>query len=259
MQVKDWKRGEQGKQWKEERNREIKSGLETADLGKGNSMRTIVVLAMSVDGKIADRERSPARFGSAADKAHLERQVAQADGVLFGAETLRAYGTTLLVKDLGLLQQREQQGKPPQPVQIVCSGSGDLNPQFPFFRQPVPRWLLTTEAGAQRWSDRPEFQQVFSFEQSPDWQSILGQFGQLGLETLIISGGGGLIAALLEADLIDEFWLTICPLILGGTSSPTPVGGTGFPASFAPQLELRSAQTIEQEVFLHYHRKREKT
>ena len=51
---------------------------------------TTVVLAMSADGKIADVKRSPARFGSAADKAHLEKQVAQVDAVLFGAGTLRA-------------------------------------------------------------------------------------------------------------------------------------------------------------------------
>lgn len=221
-------------------------------------MRTIVVLAMSVDGKIADRDRSPARFGSPTDKKHLERQVAQADGVLFGAETLRAYGTTLLVKDPDLLKQREQQGKPPQPFQIVCSASGDLDPQFPFFRQSVRRWLITTQAGHTQWLDRPEFEQIFTFEQSPDWGKLLAQFKQFGLETLVISGGGSLIAALLEADLIDELWLTVCPLILGGTTAPTPVSGTGFPAALAPWLELQSVQTIEQEVFLHYHRQREK-
>ena len=32
----------------------------------------MVILAMTADGKIADRKRSPARFGSAADKAHLD-------------------------------------------------------------------------------------------------------------------------------------------------------------------------------------------
>ena len=32
---------------------------------------TTVVMAMSADGKIADVRRSPARFGSLADKAHL--------------------------------------------------------------------------------------------------------------------------------------------------------------------------------------------
>ncbi|EFA72900.1 Riboflavin-specific deaminase [Raphidiopsis brookii D9] len=31
-------------------------------------------------------------------------------------------------------------------------------------------------------------------------------------------GGGKLIACLLEFDLVDELWLTICPLILGSAT-----------------------------------------
>jgi riboflavin biosynthesis pyrimidine reductase len=37
---------------------------------------TTVILAMSADGKIADVRRSPARFGSKTDIAHLEEQIA---------------------------------------------------------------------------------------------------------------------------------------------------------------------------------------
>ena len=102
-----------------------------------------VILAISADGKIADAVRSPARFGSAKDKAHLEQQVAASDAVLFGNGTLQAYGTTMRVISPELVKQRELQGKPPQPVQIVCSRSAQFDPNLRFFQQPVPRWLLT--------------------------------------------------------------------------------------------------------------------
>ena len=104
---------------------------------------TTVVLAMTADGKISDRLSSAARFGSSNDKAHLEQQVARADGVLFGAGTLRAYGTTMSVTNPTLLQQRKERGQQPQPAQIVVSASLDFNPQWRFFQQPVPRWLIT--------------------------------------------------------------------------------------------------------------------
>jgi len=104
-----------------------------------------VILAISADGKIADAVRSPARFGSANDKAHLEQQVAANDAVLFGNGTLQAYGTTMRVISPDLLKQRELAGKPPQPVQIVCSRSHQFDPNLRFFQQPVPRWLLTSE------------------------------------------------------------------------------------------------------------------
>jgi 5-amino-6-(5-phosphoribosylamino)uracil reductase len=214
-----------------------------------------VVLAMSADGKIADAWRSPARFGSMADRTHLETQIAQVDGVLFGAGTLRAYGTTLRVTTPTLLQQRQQQGKPPQPIHLVCSQSADLNPDARFFQQAVPRWLLTTLAGAEAWGDRPEFDQIlvaFTAEGKLDWVNTLHQIAALGLETMVVAGGGKLIASLLALDLIDELWLTVCPVILGGAQAPTPVEGSGFPSNLAPRLELLSSETVDQEVFLHY-------
>lgn len=217
---------------------------------------TTVVLAMSADGKIADQTRSPARFSSPADQAHLEQQIALADAVLFGANTLRAYGTTLGVTNPKLLQTRQQQQLPPQPVQIVCSPSGNLNKQLRFFRQELPRWLLSTEVGAKPWTNH-DFEQILVVNTTNgkiDWHDAFSQLTKLGIKRLSVLGGGELVASLLAADLINEIWLTVCPIILGGTTAPTPVAGAGFLANIAPRLELLSVEKVDQEVFLHYRR-----
>ena len=216
---------------------------------------TTVVLAMSVDGKIADFRRSPARFGSRVDKAHLEKQIATADAVLFGAGTLAAYGTTLTVTDPTLVKLRAQGGKPPQPVHIVITHSANLNPEIKFFKQPVRRWLLTTTQGAFSWKGRSEFQQILVFEtptREIDIPAALKHLATLHITRLVVLGGGELVASLLGLDLIDELWLTICPLILGGNTAPTPVEGKGFLSDLAPKLQLLEVHTVEQEVFLHY-------
>lgn len=226
-------------------------------------MHTTVVLAMSADGKIADFCRHPARFSSSADQAHLEKQIAQVDGVLLGGNTLRAYGTTLRVSNPQLLKQREQQHLPPQPVQIVCSRSAEIDSQLRFFSQPVPRWLLTTVQGAARVHHQEatssetslRFERILVSEtlnQEIDWTDAFAQLRALGINQLAILGGGELVASLLTADLIDELWLTVCPLILGGATAPTPVEGSGFLSELAPRLELLSTECVEQEVFLHY-------
>ncbi|MEH1946883.1 MAG: RibD family protein [Nostoc sp.] len=232
---------------------------------------TTVVLAMSADGKIADFKRSPARFGSRVDKAHLEKQIAASDAVLFGAGTLNAYGTTLTVTDPTLVQLRAQGGKLPQPVHIVITNSANLNPEIHFFKQPVRRWLLTTTAGEFSWKERlqtlhstlgigvqeypPEFEKILVFEtptREIDILAALKQLATLHITRLAVLGGGELVASLLELDLIDELWLTVCPLILGGNTAPTPVEGKGFLPDLAPKLQLIEVQTVEQEVFLHY-------
>lgn len=219
---------------------------------------TTVILAMSADGKIADFHRSAARFGTNADKIHLEQHVAQADAVLFGAGTLRAYGTTLRVQQPALLQARQQRGQAPQPVQIVCSRSGQIDRTYRFFRQPVPRWLLTTPTGAKAWQTGAEFERIMTAigepnadQQTLDFRPAFAELVTLGYQRLAVLGGGTLVGSLFTADLIDELWLTVCPLILGG-AAPTPVMGQGFLATAAPQLELLESRTVAQEVFLHY-------
>ncbi|GFE68392.1 RibD family protein [Chroococcus sp. FPU101] len=217
-----------------------------------NRPQTVVILAMSIDGKIADIKRSPARFPSVADRKHLEKQLAAVDAALFGAGTLRAYGTTLPITSPHLLQWRQEQNKPPQPIHIVCSASGQLDPNLRFFRQKVPRWLLTTKTASQLWQADPNyFERVLILE---NWLTVLEQFSQSGIEKLAILGGGELIASLVAEDLIDEFWLTLCPVILGGVDAPSPVEGIGFIASDAPFWELCSVERIENELFLNYRR-----
>ncbi|AKG24852.1 riboflavin deaminase [Calothrix sp. 336/3] len=210
---------------------------------------------MSADGKIADVARSPARFGSKVDKTHLEKQIATADGVLFGAGTLRAYGTTLTVSHPELILKRIRAGKPSQPVHIVLTDSAHLDPEMRFFQQPIKRWLITTTAGAIFWQNRAEFERVMTFETATgkvDIATALKYLTTLGIAQLSVLGGGDVVASLLALKFIDEIWLTVCPIIIGGAIAPTPVSGIGFLADNYPQLELLEVERINQEVFLHY-------
>lgn len=220
--------------------------------------QTTVILAMTADGKIADFQRNPSRFGSQADKAHLEEQISLMDGILFGAETLRAYGTTLSITNSLLLEARRRKDKPLQPIQLVVSGSGKIDPDIRFFSQRIPRWLITTTEGANTWNKKCHqgFEKLVISNVNQgrkiDWNNIFERLYKLDLNKLAILGGGNLIASLLEANLIDNLWLTICPILLGGVTSPTPVEGMGFLSHQAKPLQLLTVKQIEQEIFLHY-------
>ena len=239
-----------------------------------------VVLAMSADGKIADATCQPARFPSSIDKAHLEKQVSRSDATLFGAGTLRAYKTTLPVLDSALIAQRRSHNQPEQPIQIVCTATGNLDPSYRFFQQPVPRWLLTTVEGLSAWRSREQipkssdrashkrtqqkiFEHILITERPFSWQTVMHdlRFGKTALSAtanrppvkrLLVMGGGELVASLLSEGFIDELYLTICPLLIGGKTAPTPVGGLGFVLPRTPQLKLISSKTVGDEVFLHY-------
>ncbi|HAE06552.1 MAG TPA: riboflavin deaminase [Richelia sp.] len=214
------------------------------------------VLAMSVDGKIADTMRAPARFTSRVDKMHLEEQIAATDAVLFGAGTLRAYGTTLTISHPQLLHQRRERGKPPQPIHMVVSNLAQIDPNIRFFYQSIPRWLLTSSLGAQAWKvSHGKFEKILVLETFMGRTKLiqaLKYLTNIGISKLVVLGGGNLIGEMMELDLIDEFWLTVCPLVLGGKDAPTPVEGKGFLSKKAPHLELLTVHQVEHDVFLHY-------
>lgn len=228
-----------------------------------NRPHTTVVLAMSADGKIADRSRTAAHIGSYNDKLHLERQIARSDAVLLGAGTLRADQASLPITTPALLGDRQQQGKPPQPINIVCSPSGNLDPDWKFFHQGIPRWLLTSPQGAQRWQQQPQFERVLLGAATPsaerlvfDWPVVFEQLAQFNLDRIAVLGGAELIASLLAVNLIDELWITLCPVILGGADAATPVAGPGFFVREAPKLDLCEVIDLEGELFLNYRVKR---
>ena len=70
---------------------------------------------------------------------------------------------------------------------------------------------------------------------------------------LLCEGGGELNAALLQAGLVNELHLTICPKIFGGRTAPTLADGSdGLALEHATRLKLKSAQRHDDELFLIY-------
>lgn len=181
--------------------------------------------------------------------------MALADAILVGSGTLNDGGETVLVSRAELIQARTERGQSPQPLQIICSRSGKLDRELPFFSQPISRWLITTKTGATNWLDLSKFDRVLVCESTDgdiDWQAVTDHLTELGIETICFLGGSELAASLFAANFIDELWLTVCPSIYGGREAPSPVSGSGFTLESAPKLALLSVDRVEQEVFLHY-------
>lgn len=150
----------------------------------------VAILAQSLDGKLAAHRGQRPHFASAEDYRHLENQAARQQALIMGAATLRAYGTSLRLRDPELIQRRLQQGLSPQPLTIICSGSGDIPEDLPFFRQPLTRWLWTTPQGSRIWENRTGFADIWV---AADWDlpARLARLRSLGIERVGLLGGGG--------------------------------------------------------------------
>ena len=104
-----------------------------------------LVLAVSLDGRLAPPLGGAAQLGGAGDRRVLEQALAWSDAVLIGAGTLRAHRCTCLIHDPQLLAQRKQDGRPLQPTALVVSRRPDFCLEWPFFQQEIERHLLTPD------------------------------------------------------------------------------------------------------------------
>ena len=222
-----------------------------SDLGPLRLPQVRLVLAVSLDGRLAPPEGGAAQLGGAGDRRALEEALAWADGCLIGAQTLRLHGSTCLIRQADLLERRRLQGRPPQPWALAVSRSGWLDPQLPFFHQPVRRGLLTPAgasasppAGFDRlWRLPPDAEPLpgSAAEANPPqagsrgWPGLLAALAAEGMDRLLLLGGARLAARLLALDLVDGLQLTLVPRLLGGAHSWLPLAP--LPAAGRWQLE----------------------
>lgn len=185
-----------------------------------------LVLAVSLDGRLAPASGGAAQLGGAGDRHVLEQALAWADAVLIGAGTLRAHRCTCLIHEPQLLAQREQEGRPLQPTALVVSRHPDFGLEWPFFQQALERQLLTPDRIAV-----DGFSAIHRLQ--PSWETTLVELAALGFHRLVLLGGAGLCASLLEADQVDELQLTLSPCLLGGRFSWIPSEGCSMPLALS--------------------------
>jgi 5-amino-6-(5-phosphoribosylamino)uracil reductase len=220
------------------------------------AIQTTLVLGMTADGKITAEDPKAPRDPDPVDYAHLEYEVSQADLILVGAGTIRAEGGTFTIRDPELLAGRNVRGQSPQPITCVVTRSLEISPDLPFFQQDVKRWIFTTGNALKHSSSVASLQKRADLidlgDTELDWDRAYTLMAERGIRKVVAVGGGSLSAALLQAGRIDDWWLTIWPIIFGGTTAPSPVEGKGYLPANAPHLELIETRVIGSEVFLHY-------
>ena len=211
-----------------------------------------LVLAISLDGRLAPQHGGAAQLGGAGDRRALEEALAWGDAVLIGAGTLRAHRSSCLIRDTDLLLRRSHEVRPPQPAALVVTRNAEFPLEWPFFQQPFERHLLS-EAGL----PAPGFQGALRL--APCWRETLVQLASFGWSKLLLLGGARLCHSLLAEDAVDELQLTLCPRLLGGAFTWLPAQGT----SLSPQLARTGAWTLvearpigDDELLVRYRRNR---
>lgn len=221
----------------------------------------------SIDGVVA----LPARFesshliaaGSKHDRFVMGLLRACADVVLIGAGTFRASPETRWTAEHAYppaaalyAQLRRRRGRPPQPALAVLTGSGRIDPQHPGLG--APSLVLTSEQGAAHLGPRlPRSATVVPIgDRSPlDPAAAVETLRVRGHELILCEAGPTLFGELVGADLVDELFLTLSPVLAGH-------GGAGGRLSLLESeellpggtaaLKLLTLRRTESHLFLRY-------
>jgi len=211
--------------------------------------------AMTADGKIAFANGRFTPFSGRRDREHMMELRARADAVLCGAQTVKATGTILGAGGIRFQKLRLKRRLAEFPLRIIASGSGSIDPNANIFKQRFsPIVILTTEripkAKLRILRDLADEVRIFGERQLDFSAAFCWLRAQLDVQRLLCEGGGELHDALVQADLVDELHLTICPKIFGGKSAPTVADGAGaLSLAGAAQFKLRSARRVGDELF----------
>ena len=173
-----------------------------------------LVLASSIDGRIAYPEGGKTNLGQSGDRLALEESLAWSDGILMGGQTLRDHQSICIIKNKALLKQRISEGKHAQPIALIASNQKIFPTNWLFFQQPLPRWLLQKPNSKNDTITPNGFDKKINLK--INWRTSLYDLSQEGIKRIVLLGGANLISAFLLEDLIDELQITITPYLLGG-------------------------------------------
>ena len=183
-------------------------------------------------------------LGSRRDLQRMRALRAQADAVLVGGATFRRWPIPALPEDDSLAARS-------QPFwNVVVSRRLDIVPRPAFLQESRIRKLFLTTPGYRQSDCAVEIEIFPGKDIQIKW--ILDVLARRGIGTLLVEAGGDLLSQFLAADALDEMFVTLCPLLIGGDPRSGLLTGAGLPAHRIQRLNLKNVEQIEDELFLHY-------
>ncbi len=187
---------------------------------------------MSADGKIAGDDRTQVRISSDEDKTRVKGLRKQYDSILVGVGTVLADDPHLTLKD---------RDYDTNPVRIVLDPHGKTPDDAQVLNDRAPTVMVTLEGCARSW-DCDEI--IRAGKETLDLESVMQQLADLGIENILVEGGGKTISSLFRARMVDRYTVFVGGLVIGGKDAPTPCDGDGWVAENGIKLTLEDCEML---------------
>jgi riboflavin biosynthesis pyrimidine reductase len=205
-------------------------------------VRVFACMASTLDGKIGPANVEQfVSIGSRYDLDHLKSLRDTADGVLFGASTFRAWPKV-----------HHGHKADHQLHHFILSHSLDLDPNADLFqRTDIPVSIFT---GAKPSLFLKEFPAQVKFIHLNNQKSTIVQtvdhIKQQGVTNLLVEGGGQVLQQLIEAQILQELFLTVTPKVMGQVDAPNLFGNMS--TIKPPVFKTIDSKIVGDEVYFHF-------
>jgi len=241
-------------------------------------MHVIVNAAMSADGKLATPDREQIKISGPEDFDRVDALRADVDAVAVGVGTVLADDPSLTVDDPDRVAARRERGDPPQPTRVVFDSTLRTPDDARVLDDEAPTLVVASRAAP---ADRRETivsdetiendeaigndeaiesdgtietagaTVLIQGDDRVDLPAAVTTLEDRGIDSMLVEGGGELLASVFEASLADRVSLFVGPLLLGGRTAPTLADGDGFDRPF-PELTLDGIDRLDDGVVLHW-------
>lgn len=186
----------------------------------------VLKAAMTLDGKIATYTGDSKWVSGEQSRRLVQEMRCTYQGIMVGSGTVKA-DDPLLNCRLG--------GKVRQPVRIVVDGRASIDLESRLVKTATDYRLIiahTMKADERKLACLRELGVETLIcrqrEGYVDLSDLSEQLGRLGIDSILLEGGGRLNEVFLRSGLVDEVYAFVAPKIIGGKDAKTAVEGEGI-------------------------------
>ena len=193
--------------------------------------------AMSLDGKIATRAGDSRWISGTESRSYVHDLRAQSDAIMVGVNTVLADDPQLTARDL--------EGSPlaRQPMRVVLDTHHRTPESARMLSQPGSTLIATGDGVGSSNADTVETLVLPTVRGRVDLHRLLHTLGERNIASVLVEGGGTILGALFDQALVDKVVAFVSPVIIGGESAPSPVGGEGVKL-MSSALRLRNTRVM---------------
>lgn len=212
-----------------------------------NKPYVIINCAMSADGKIASPSGKQLRISNEKDITRMYNLRNECDAVLVGVGTIVSDNPKLTVKE-------EYVKNPRNPIRVILDTHCRTKTDALAVGNQAKTMIITNGECDKNYGSNVEVVQCgIDNEGNINLEEMLDIIFNRGIKKLLVEGGSTVIWNFLKQKLVDDLYVFIGPMIIGGRYTPSMADGEGINSeNDVINLEIAEVSKLDNGILVHY-------